>query len=438
MEITFSQEENHLTLTSKLSESDRKVAGKATLERNSARFSLPKDFSLDNTHPDLLALAALITFYPWIGKELYLPFPVSVGFAETVRKVSKIDVSRTSAWIPKRVPTATARPGISFSGGVDSMAALALMPENTQPVFTLRTPPPSGGRTLYKPDVALYAIEEMKSAGKVVHVVETNHEWVREPVGFSVDPAPGIPLMLLADYLDLDAIAYGTIAESAYVTGQGKWAEYKDRVVFTRWGSLFAAVGLPSYMPTAGVSEIGSSTIVQTSRFGYLAQSCIRGIPGKPCRACVKCFRKSLITASLTKEWPDPDEVSRMMANKTIRGFLEKEPIRFEIILTRVMADYDGKDPLLLALQKRLESKNQDVAFTDGWYPESMKLVPEKYRAVTIDSVCSYLPRMTTDQVEKFEHYDLQESMSKMNVDQNEWLETLEANAQQVLKQSKK
>lgn len=409
MRILVTQMNQDLTLTAELTPGDREVAGKASLARQSATFKMPSGYTWTNTHPDLIALASLIAFYPWIGRELITTFPVSSGFAETVLAKTKITVPNSSDDVLKRVTDHKAHPGLSFSAGVDSMAALALMPEDTVPVFSLRSPPPNGAGSLYKADVALHAISEMANAGKTVHVVESDHEWLRDPVGFTVDPAPAVPLILLADKLNLDAITFGTIAESAYMTGKGKWVEYMDRIVYTRWRDLFQAVGLASYNATAGVSEIGTSTIVQSSRFGYLAQSCIRGIPGHPCRACVKCFRKSLITASLTGRWPERDEVSRMMAHRTIMKSLEPAEIHFEIILTAAMSGYDGSDPLLLALQERVGSNHIDVSFTHGWYPPAMELIPEKYREFTVKAVSSFLPAMTADQMEMFQSFNVAE-----------------------------
>ena len=434
MQIIMSQVNADLIMSAELSEGDRDLAGKAALVSRTATFKLPDGFQIYNTHPDLRALAALLTFYPWIGNRLDLPFPVSTEFAKAVKAASKIDVTNQSADIPMRTPGEGSHPGLSFSGGVDSMGALALMPDDTVPVFSLRTSPPEGGRTLYKPDVALHAIAEMRKAGRSVHIVESDHEWVRGPVGFSVDPAPAIALILLADELNLDAITFGTIAESAYVTGAGKWSEYKVRPAYARWKTLFDAVALDTYNATAGISEIGTSTIVRSSEFGHLAQSCIRGIPGYPCRACVKCFRKSLITASLTGEWPDEREVARLMANRTIKGFLEKTPIRFEIILTSAMASYNGSDPLLLKLQSRVGALVQDVSFTGSWYGPAMDLIPEKYRAGTIEAANQYLPRMTENQEEAFRNFDIFPFLESNQESVVEFLKTVDENAKASVK----
>lgn len=433
MRLDISQTDEHLTFTAVPAEGDRDLAGKARLARRTASFKLPAAYNWEKTHPDLLALAGLITFYPWVGDRLELPFSVSRTFADIVMTATKIDIPHSTPWIPRRTTLSDAHPGLSFSGGVDSMAALAVMPEDTVPVFSLRSPPPSGARSLYKADVALHAVAEMVKAGKPVHVIESDHEWVREPVGFSVDPAPAVPLVLLADELNLDAVTFGTIAESAYLTGKGQWADYKNRVAYTRWRDLFEAVGLSFYNATAGISEIGTSTIVQTSTFGYLAQSCIRGVPGAPCRACVKCFRKSFITASLSGEWPDEALVSRMMANRTIKTFLEQSPIRFEIILTSVMRSYDGDDALLLALRTRVGADAQDVSFTHCWYPPASDLMPLRYQESTRAAMSRFLPEMNIDQIESFQNFNSAPFMESNKKEIDDFRVILEENAKQQL-----
>lgn len=397
---------------------DRKVAGNATLVSTTANIKLGRGYDLESVHPDLKALAALIAFYPWIGGTLVMDDSISAEFSRVVSEVCRIDAGPTSDSIHPRTPTQNAVPGLSFSGGVDSMAAHAVLPENTESVFTLRTPPANGARSLYKPDVALHAIHEMGRAGKQVHIVESDHEWVRSPVGFATDPAPSVPLILMADSLDLDAVTFGTIAESAYLTGKGTWQDYSKRTVYTRWSKLFRAAGMEFNNVVAGISEFGTSTIVQSSPFGHLAESCIRGIPGKPCKACVKCFRKSLISASISNSWPTTALVSSMMAKPTIKGYLEKSPIRFEIMLISALNEYDGHDPLLTQLRHRVHADSLDASFTKAWYPDAMKLISEKYRHSTTKAISQYLPKMNQAQTEAFEAFDILPMMNSNNHEQ--------------------
>ncbi|WAP52882.1 DUF6395 domain-containing protein [Arthrobacter sp. ATA002] len=430
MHIDMTQIDADMTMSVKLAEDDRESAGKATLARKTVTFNLPKGFNKQSVHPDLLALAGLITFYPWIGKRLDLSFAVSQGFADTVKAASKIEIANVSDRIQKRTTGENARPGLAFSGGVDSIAALAIMPENTVPVFSCRTAPPNGGRTLYKADAPLHAIKEMNAAGKDTFLVESDLEWVREPVGFAIDPSPAVPLLLLADLFELDAIGFGTIAEAAYRTGGAAFLDYSKRGVFTQWQTIFHSVGIDYYNCVAGLSEMCTTSIALQSEFGHLAQSCVRGLAGKPCMSCVKCFRKSLIEASMSGNWPSESEVSRMMANRAIRNYLSDAPIRLEIILAAAMMNYAGRDPLLLALQKRVAPKTWNVSFTQGWYGPSLQtMVPQKYRQETTDRMLNYIPQMTGEQEEAFRSFEIGPVMAAKNREVEEFLAILEANA---------
>lgn len=430
MHIDINHAGQQLTLTAELSGDDLETAGKARLARTTATFNLPSDFVLEQTHPDLLALASLVTFYPWIGKNLEFKFPVSQGFADAVLERTHKQILHASDEVTPRKPAETARPGLAFSAGVDSLAALAIMPENTLPVFSYRSAPPVGGKSLYKADAALHAIREMNAAGKETLLVESDLEWVREPVGFAIDPSPAVPLILLADSYNLDAIGFGTIAEAAYRTGGSKFLDYAKRGVFTRWQAIFRTVGLDYYNCVAGLSEMSTTSIVRKYQFGHLAQSCVRGGVGAACMNCVKCFRKSLIEAAISGQWPAQSEISRMMANRSVRAYLSDAPIRLEIILAAALSSYEGNDPLLLALQKRVAAKTWDVSFTGGWYEPSMStMVPERYRQHTINAMAKYLPKMSAEQAYAFENFDINPVMETKNGEIEEFLKVLEDNA---------
>lgn len=303
------------------------------MARTQATFQLPEDFRLDNTHNDLKALACIVAFSPWIGKRAEFPFPVSEKFATEMHESLRIEITPSSADIPPRQLPTGARPGLSFSAGVDSFACLAIMPDDTLPVFSHRTPPPGKTNSLYKSDAPMYAIAELERRGKTVLAVETDIEWVREPVGFGVDPAPAVPLLLLADRYGLDAIAFGTIAEAAYRTGTKEFIDFAQRSIFLKWQRAFRSVEISYFDCVAPMSELCTTQITSESPYSELAQSCVRGRPGKPCMSCVKCFRKSLIESSRTNVWPSHDLVRTMVANRAIMAYLSDAPIRLEVVL---------------------------------------------------------------------------------------------------------
>ena len=65
----------------------------------------------------------------------------------------------------------------------------------------------------------------------------------------------------------------------------------------------------------AGISEVGTSIIVEKSSLGFVAQSCIRGSWGSPCKNCWKCFRKIILDAAIQNENVDEDLISNIFRN---------------------------------------------------------------------------------------------------------------------------
>lgn len=414
MRIEFQQNQRYITATLTPDETDRTEHGKAKLGRNEVTFEMPKDYDLRATHPDLLALAACVIGSPWLFKKLTLPFPVSAQFAETMAQKLKVEATHVSTAVSPRTPEADSRPGLSFSAGVDSLACLALMPDNTIPVFSHRAPAPMESSTLYKDDAPLHAIEKMNEMGQETYKVTSDLEWLRSPVGFGVDPSPAVPLILMADYLNLDAIAFGTISEAAYRTGTEHFIDYAERVVFTKWKAAFEAAGIDYVNCVAPMSELCTTRISRETKFGHLAQSCVRGIPGKPCGQCVKCFRKSLIESSMEGDWPDNDDVSRMMRVPAVRKYLSDAPIRLEVVLMSVLSKYDGDSSLLIELRHRVGARMHDTSFTGGWYGKGMRdMVPERYRAGVQQAASKYIPQMTPEQERAFENFDIRPKIER-------------------------
>ena len=74
-------------------------------------FEMPEDWRLEDTHEDLFRLAHYVLVAPW-------------------------DNSVLDHWIPTRKPGF--RPGLAFSGGIDSVFALALMPSSTILIYSMK------------------------------------------------------------------------------------------------------------------------------------------------------------------------------------------------------------------------------------------------------------------------------------------------------------
>lgn len=272
---------------------------------NEVHLLLPEDCRIDDIHPDLLALSALLLVLPWIGQRLRLGKGVSQRFAEVVEEDLGVHLHPVDSALPTQSTSDNGRPGLAFSGGIDSTAALSVMPSDTHSVFLEQSAfsqrqASRQKNSLYKKDAALHACKELSGMGRSIDVVPCDLELIRDPVGFPVDLSNAVPLLCVADKRNLDSVGWGTIAESAYRIGAMGFTDYAERTTFNRWRRIFETVGLPIFNAVADVSEVGTSIIAQESPYGSLAQSCIRGQVGQPCGRCWKCFRKSLLDSALS------------------------------------------------------------------------------------------------------------------------------------------
>lgn len=405
MKLSIHQQAEYVTFTLTPHEDDRLEYRTASLARNTATLEMPNGFKISEVHPDLLGLASFIIASPWAAKQIEFPVPVSDHFANEVARVAKLRTNNVSTTVKKREPGK--HPGLSFSGGVDSMAALELMPEDTFAMFSHRARPEKAV-SLYNDAAPLYAVEEMNKAGQPVHKVVNDIEFMRKPVGFSVDTSPSVPLILLGDVASLNSVAFGTIAEFAYRTGTENFMNYTSRGFYLKWKGLFEAAGLWYNMLVSPISELGTMTIARQSRFAHLAQSCVRGEIGVPCNACIKCFRKQITEGETNGNWPSPEKVKSMVSVPVVRNYLSAAPIRFELILMESMVSYRGDDPILRALRDRVVHPHTDTSFIRGWYGPGLKeAVPELYYSETVEKINRFLPQMTRNQEESFENFDL-------------------------------
>jgi len=262
---------------------ETKYSGKTT-------FYYSTDEEIFNPHPDKLALVAILNLLPFAREELEIQWGISKRMQDACEKITRVKVHSKYEHVEESSPGLLG-PALSFSGGADSTAALAVMPSNTECVFLLRTK--NLGRTLYNSDAAEHSCRKLRTLGYKVHIVESDFEYLRNPIGFPTDLSVGTPSILLSDARDFDSISFGTILESAFGIAGSSFREYCDSGHYRLWNELFASAGINYSIPIAGVSEVGSTLICERHPLGKVHQSCIRGKWGKPCESCWKYFRKN-------------------------------------------------------------------------------------------------------------------------------------------------
>jgi len=302
-------------------------------------------------------------------------------------------------------PTQHARPALAFSGGADSTAALLLMPENTLPVFMDR--PLRKKASLYNKSAAYATMEHARTLGYDVHEITCDIEYTRSPLGFPTDLVPAIPIILMAQHFDVDAVAFGTVMESAYRIGHDVARNYSQSSHYRLWGAFFAAAGLPFYLPVCGVSEVGTSSIVKQSSFFDFTRSCIRGEWPKSCENCWKCFRKNMIDLRLSGLIITDEIMKKGLAIREVQYKLKNWPVSHENVLSWCLKASSGE--VIDIVSKRFEGSQRDLDFLSSYYPPSLELIPQKYRQLTTEKLQSFLHEMPQSDWPSITSYSMKE-----------------------------
>jgi len=379
------------------------------MDRQSCFVSLPKGFSLSDLHPDHFALVAILLCSPFIGKRLELPRPISHRFFKSTEVISRYSVGPVDDSLELWRPISDSRPAIAFSGGVDSSAALSIMPSDTVPVFLDR---PISGRSLYDKDAPYKICTELIDLGFEVHSVKSDLEYLRSPIGFPVDLANSVPAVLLAELASFNSIAFGTIMESAYGIGHREYRHYPEGNHFRLWGRLFEAAGIPLNLPVAGISEVGTSIICSLTEIGNLSQSCIRGKWKKPCRNCWKCYRKILLDLTVKGEELDHGTLDELFSINEAILHLSQFPIKHENVLTYISSKYDGGHRKMTSLKNRVRGNLHSFDWIERWNPESDKLIIERYRDSTVKKITSLLKTMNSSQINEMKSWDMSDMLN--------------------------
>ncbi|MEC7484707.1 MAG: DUF6395 domain-containing protein, partial [Candidatus Thermoplasmatota archaeon] len=254
-------------------------------------FEMPEDWVYSETHTDLFQLAHHLLVEPW-------------------------DKSVMDQWQPTRQPGW--RPGLAFSGGVDSAAALCLMPDSTVLLYHERCA--LSGKLSHANAHRFFEHIE-STTGRRVHRIRSNHEKIRQTqgqsIGFSTDYACAVHAVLLADYFSLDSIATGMPLENSYLFHGHQYRDFASSRFWKHYSKMFADVGLPLYQPVAGCSEVVNLAIVQHHGWDGWAQSCLRSpTPGKVCGSCWKCFRKNTLQGD---DYTMSSEISTFLKKKPLK-----------------------------------------------------------------------------------------------------------------------
>ena len=370
---------------------------------------LPEKLSLQDIHPDHLALAAFLVVRPWLKKSIRFSWGVSKRFVESLVS-QKFHAGPVDPTIAPYSSENGKYVGLAFSGGGDSTAALSVLPDTTIPVFLDR---PYFENSLYKKEAAIQTCNKLLKLGYNCQMIECDLEFLRQPIGFPTDLSNAVPAILLAQHLSLFTISFGTVFESLYGLGRLTYKDYETSSHKKSWWDVFEAAGVPISFPVGGVSEVGTELICSKSFIGKFAQSCIRGDISSPCFKCWKCFRKTTVRKSLKLEGENATVLSSLLSSKEVKMKLSKLPISHENVLLYAFSRLNFEH-YPLNFQKRFDFEN-DISYLEGHYSPAIDYVHPRIREQVESKVLSFLRKMSIDEEKNAQSWNNESRISTIS-----------------------
>ena len=400
MKAQISESPGRIGFSFSLEPGDGQKAGKkARMAKDHCHVILPETWTSQDLHPDLLGLSILLLVYPFSAERIEMPKGVSPRFAAVASEWAHLDIGPVDPTLASRQEPANGVPGLAFSGGMDSTAAVLILPKETC-LFFLDRCATEGRTSNYSSKAAEHACASLAGEGRDVNLVSSNLEELRAPIGFPVDWANAVPLILMADHKQLDCAAFGTVMESAYRTGHATYLNALQWEPYLRWSPIFQAAALPLGLPVAGLSEVATSSIVLRSPYRSIAQACVRGTPGNPCMHCYKCFRKQLLQAALGDHMVPDTVIDGLLDSREVQAAILHHPVKHENVIAYTLARYHGAHPVLSLLGRKIRCNSIRTDWMERWYRPSDRLIPRKYRDAATSRILESVKPMTAEDEE--------------------------------------
>ncbi|MGI5492252.1 DUF6395 domain-containing protein [Microtetraspora malaysiensis] len=354
-------------------------------------------------HPDLLAAAAWTMAAPWTRRRVTFDRAISPELAEAISDGWGIEAGPVG-----ERPRTGNRLAISYSGGADSVAVAAILPDAPLVHFQRISHPRVPNRwTHYRSDVLARLAAR---TGRELTVVRSDLEFLL------AYPRPGYPehhavaagALLLADELDLGGIAMGYELGSRWLGGDRYLCRYTpDNPMWApegRWGRVFAAAGLPVVLPVGGVSEAVTMRVALESEFRDLVRWCLRGSGDGPCGTCGKCLYKELIQAAVERR---PLATTVTAKSAVARKWQEPPPYGGQEMIEYGCARVPGIESTPFArAAELLGATEESTRWLDHCYPRAIEEIPEPWR----ERVAAYMEGvglMTPDESVRVENWGI-------------------------------
>jgi hypothetical protein len=321
-----------------------------TCEEGSAQWKLPFRPGSVGIHPDLLMVATQALLSPWHKGLLE-------GWTPTRQRGNKV--------------------GLAFSGGIDSTAAMLLLPDDAVLMYHRRS-----YKSILKHKGTTRLFRHLKKNGRKVYSIPSNHEILRQhhglPNGFSTDIASAVHLILTADHFDLGGIAFGMPIDNTYLWHGHRWREFTASGWWKRWATLMSSVGLDIVLPIGGISQASTVRLVQEAGLGHVVSSCLRA-PFPGCGRCWKCFHKH----TLLGRKADLDA-------REIQAFLAKRPLKTATHVLWWIGEHERWD----LIPDLVHLRDHDLSAWTTHYAPAFDLLPDWIRNHVQNAVERSIPRM--------------------------------------------
>ena len=332
--------------------------------------------------------------------------------------------TNTNSTINNDIRTNNNIPSIAYSCGTDCTAGLIVMPKNTHVCFLDRTIPLNKD-SIYNKDNIYYTLDILINNNYNVNIIKTNMEYLREPVGFPVDIACGIPNILLSDIFGYDSIAYGYanhhkeflesnieyICTGTFKLYTNHYKPKTDEIIkkyqtYDFWNNLYKSVGLFLHFPIMGLTEIMTQKIVSKSILSGVIKSCMRGNIDKSCNRCMKCFKTNIVKTITNNGSIDNIKLNQII--KQIDNDIEKrykitydtiyEIKTLESIFLYIVNNYKDQvdNEIIEVLKNHFNNKykkNKNLVLQ--WNSTSVEFIPQKYIDYISKNIMSQISQPT-------------------------------------------
>ncbi|MET8159851.1 DUF6395 domain-containing protein [Sphaerisporangium sp. NPDC005289] len=355
-------------------------------------------------HPDLLALAAWTVAAPWTRHRVVFDRPISAELAAAFESGWGVEAGPVGGGPPR---AAGDRLAISYSGGADSAAVAAILPDAPLIHFRRVGHPRVPNRwTHYRSDVLAALAND---TGRDVTIVESDLEFLLR------SPRPGYPehhavmagAVLLADAMDLGGVALGYEIGSRWLGGGRYVHRYTpDNPMWSGhgpWGRLFAAAGLSLVLPVGGISEAMTMRVALGSELRDQVRWCLRGDGAGPCGRCGKCLYKELIQAAIERR---PMSTAITADRPVARKWQQPPPYGGQEMIEYGCAHIPNIDDTPFARAAGyLRATPESTAWLERCYPPAVEEIPARWRGAIAAVMERDFGFMDADDVKRVESW---------------------------------